>query len=163
MSIPLTETYSSLPPDSDMQLAPQPIPAPTPVTTTPVQISGGGSGKASNIMAGITREQWADYVKNFFPLEDEQLTSYDNPNLLRQRIAEGKNLSRESFETATRGAQIEAGRYGLRLEDDPAYQRSLNMNRAAAQVDVGNEIRRRIQQRDQEILTGSSFGMEKTS
>jgi len=112
-------------------------------------------------MAGITREQWADYVKRFFPIEDELLSSYDNPDLLRQRVAEAKNLSGESFETATRGAQIEAGRYGLNLEDDPAYQRTLNMNRTAAGVDVGNEVRRRIQQRDQEILTGGSLGMEK--
>lgn len=119
-----------------------------------------GGGKASDIMAKVTREEWADYMKRFFPLEEELIASYKNPEKLEQRVGISKDLSNAAFDTAQQTSEREAKRYGIELKDDPTYQRKLSMEKTAGEIDAGNETRRHMKTIDQKIMTGGLGGRE---
>jgi len=129
----------------------------------PSQLSSSSSNEdARQRFARVTREQWADYLSRFGPIENKLISAYDNPKMRNADIAAARGLATGAFDTASRGSLMEAARFGMagELESDKAFQRKMNMGRVAADVDAANETRRHDIARDQYILTGGISGPE---
>lgn len=127
--------------------------------------SSGGGGKASDILAGVTREMWEDYKKRFFPLEEQLMgmTTYKDPSLMEREVEKGQGRVEATFGSLWDTAVRRASSYGQSW-DAAQYQANLNAHRldkTAALADAANRIREKIMERDREIATGASTA-EKT-
>jgi len=120
----------------------------------PIGQEGLVNGSARDTQARITRERYADYVRQFIPIEDKLIASYNNPQQRAEQEVKAVGLSNTAFDTAAKSADIRAGRFGLNLKDDPAYARKMNMGRVAGQVDATNETRRHLNERDRQLMAG---------
>jgi len=112
-------------------------------------------GWASDTMAQITREQWADYQGRFQPIEGELQSYYDNPQKMAEGISAARAYSGKAADAAANNVRIGLSRYGQAGQmDDPAFSRQLGLNKAAADVDAANSTRAHIVDRDNLILAG---------
>lgn len=122
---------------------------------TPGQLVG---GSARSTQAALSRAEWNDYKKRFFPLEENLINRYDNASLRNQAMAENHNATNNAF-NVDRGVQARRlSRYGTSLSADQqaAQNRENQVARVASLTDVRNLTRDAYADIDQQILSGSS-------
>lgn len=128
--------------------APTAAPAPSTADTSLV------NGKASDTLATIYRSQWEDYKARFVPLENEVMGAYKNPSLYRAAEDQARGGVYQTF--ANQPTQRNLSRYGVQMspEQQAAVQRNMQLTRSATAANAVNETRRRMSERDEEIMVG---------
>lgn len=111
---------------------------------------------ADALTAQVYREQWANYLARFAPLEEELITSYQSPEIRNRMLSDAATRTGQAFDTAQ-------GIYGRTLSRITPSQdateraetsRLFGMNRTLAQVDARNRTRQGLAELDQAILGG---------
>lgn len=122
--------------------------------------SGLIGGSASNTFANITREQYADYVKNYIPIEDQLIKSYKNPVDLQANLSTTKGIVNNNYAAATQDQRRQLGKYGLSMTapQQKVSERVNALGRTASLSTANNFVRQLTKDRDQAILTGSTPG-----
>lgn len=118
---------------------------------------------SSDVLAGIYRDQWADYVNRFFKIEDELAATYNNPQVHSRIVGEATTKAAGAFDTARGSYQRSIGRVGM-MPDALAQQetdRAFSLGRTQSIVDAKNRTRQALVERDQGMLSGgiSTGGM----
>lgn len=117
--------------------------------------SGGGTSTyASDVMAGLTRERWADYVSNFVPIENKLIDYATNPDTVNNAMASASADVAGAF-SAREGAVARNLRgLGLTLNEDEqaAASKATGLARSLADVQGQNLARDATVSRQQQIL-----------
>jgi hypothetical protein len=108
------------------------------------------------ILAGVYRDQWADYVTRFFPLENELVDTYNNPQVHSRIIGEATAKASNAFDSARGSYQRSLGRVGMApdAQVQQETERAFGLGRTLAVVDAKNRTRQALVERDQGMLTG---------
>jgi hypothetical protein len=121
--------------------------------------------KPDDVLAGIYRDQWDDYVKRFFPLENELVDTYNNPAVHSRIIGAATQKVATGFDAAEGSYARGMARYGMSPDAQVKAEadRSFNLGRSLATVDAKNRTRQALLERDQGMLAGgmSTGGMVK--
>lgn len=121
--------------------------------------------KPDDILAGIYRDQWEDYVTRFFPLEDELVATYNNPEVHNRIIGAATQKAATGFDAAQGSYARSMSRYGMSPDAQVTQEtdRSFNLGRTLAVVDAKNRTRQALVDRDQGMLAGgmTTGGMTK--
>lgn len=127
----------------------------SPPTLVPGQLV---RGKASNTQAALARAEFEDYKARFFPLEENLIGRYNNPELRAQSQQENAAAVNTAFDTDAGVQQRRLSRYGTSLSADQqaAQTRDNQVAKVAALTDVRNLTRGAHADIDQQILSGSS-------
>jgi type II secretory pathway pseudopilin PulG len=113
---------------------------------------------AALTMAGITRDQWNDWVERFRPLETELMdqTTYNDPNLVANSVSDAMGQAGRTFDSQTAIDARSRAELGVNVGGD--YQQATNrlssLSRTASLTDAANRIRARLIDRDREIALG---------
>lgn len=116
------------------------------------------SASAADTRARLAREDYADWLRTFRPIENELIAQYDNPALRERSVAEAQQLTMQGLA----GAQESLGRRNAELGisltqgQQKSLDRQMNLAGGLALVNAANQTRRRIDDRDQQLLTGIS-------
>ncbi len=121
------------------------------------------NGSASNTLAHITRDQWADYKTTFAPYEDQLIAlSTGNADNLQseQRAVDAVN---SGFNTSLGTLARDRSRLGLNVGADQAADESrLGATlKTASLVGATNKARLHAQDRDMAVLTGGLSNLKK--
>jgi hypothetical protein len=109
---------------------------------------------ASDTYAALTREQWADYVKNYVPLENKLIayaTDPAQPGLAMQKASD--NVT-QAFDTAQAGTQRQLAGLGVQLSGDEqgAQTRAYGLQRSLADVQAQNTAGALTRARQQSLM-----------
>ena len=113
---------------------------------------------AADTRARLAREDYADWLRTFRPIENELIAQYDNPALRERSVAEAQQMAMQGLA----GAQESLGRRNAELGisltqgQQKSLDRQMNLAGGLALVNAANQTRRRIDDRDQQLLTGIS-------
>jgi len=112
--------------------------------------------QADNQLAQIYRDQWSDYVKRFFPLENELVDTYNNPTVHNRIIGSAVDQTMAGMDAAQGSFGRSMARFGLNQDAQVKQEtdRSFNLARTTAVVDAKNRTRQALLERDQAILGG---------
>jgi hypothetical protein len=117
--------------------------------------------EASQQLADVARAEWQDYLARFKPIETALMnqTTYDNPDLFNQNIAQAQSAINTSMDTGAVNQNQLLQRYGVSQTADyaTANSRLNDLNRQAALVDAANRIRQNLVDRNYQIATGSTM------
>jgi hypothetical protein len=107
-------------------------------------------------LAQIYRDQWSDYVKRFFPLENELVDTYNNPAVHGRIIGEATHQAASSFGAAQGSYGRTMARFGMSPDAQVAAEadRSFQLGSTLAVVDAKNRTRQALVDRDQGMLAG---------
>lgn len=112
--------------------------------------------RADSILAQIYRDQWDDYVTRFFPLEDELIDTYNNPEVHKRIIGQATDKAAASFDAAQGSYDRSMARYGMSADAQMQNEtdRSFNLGRTLALAGAKNTTRQELVDRDQRMLAG---------
>jgi hypothetical protein len=121
--------------------------------------SARGSGaqrqmSAGDTFAALTREQWADYVNTFVPLENQLIQMATDPEAANRAMADASQNVNDSF-AAQQGATDRRLRgLGLQLtpEQQAASTRATALSKSLTDVQAQNTARDLTIQRQQSLL-----------
>jgi hypothetical protein len=121
--------------------------------------SARGSGaqrqmSAGDTFAALTREQWADYVNTFDPLENQLIQMATDPEAANRAMADASQNVNDSF-AAQQGATDRRLRgLGLQLtpEQQAASTRATALSKSLTDVQAQNTARDLTIQRQQSLL-----------
>lgn len=117
--------------------------------------SGGGpSTMASDTMAALTRERWADYVKNFVPIENQLIDYATNPETVTNAMSSASENVQDAFGAREGMVSRQLRGLGLTLSEDEqiAANRSTGLAKSLADVQAQNLVRDATMSRQQQIL-----------
>ncbi len=99
--------------------------------------------QASASLGDVTREQFDEYARVFGPLENEFLSTIDDPAGLQKELDQTDTHLKQGFDTSRQASEIQRSRYGLSLAPDEAQalQRSESMERALSSTSTKNAVR----------------------
>ena len=116
-------------------------------------------GVASDTYARLTREQYDDWYKRFYPKQQQLLEDTQSGKLLNQQL----NRVDENFESAQQASQVsqnnQMARYGLSSAKDS----SSNAKTALAQVSTKNSLRDYEKERSMGTLSGAGYALKSAS
>jgi hypothetical protein len=126
------------------------------------QTSGDSIESASDKMARITREQWADYKLRFQPYEDRLAAAYANGGLLEGERDRIPTTIDQSFNSMKGIANRGLSRYGISSSQDgmKARDRSMGLNKSLASVDAYNTLYKVADERQDKLMTGGLSGVD---
>lgn len=120
------------------------------------------SGKATDKLGAITKQQWADYQSRFVPIENQlmDMTTYNNPDLANQEINRVETDTASAYDNIANASAIQMGRYGISRNADQqqSSDRLSALGKSGAIVDAANNIRLKLVERNQMIASGSNPG-----
>lgn len=95
---------------------------------------------ASDTYAALTREQWADYVKNFVPIENTLIKYATDTTLPDQAMAKASGNVTAAFDAAQGGTQRKLAGMGVQLSGDEqqAQDRAYGLSKSLADVQAQN-------------------------
>lgn len=115
---------------------------------------GQRSTSAQDTFAALTREQWADYVNTFVPLENQIIQEATDPEAVNRAMAGASQNVNDAF-AAQQGATDRRLRgLGLQLtpEQQAASTRATALSKSLTDVGAQNVARDLTVQRQQSIL-----------
>jgi len=117
-------------------------------------------GSASDQMAGITRDQWDDYLTRFQPYELKVSGLATGQLDNEQAIARARGSVAGSFDVSQGTMQRDRERFGLATagtnpDEQPILQARTGLSRAAAEVSAINGARTETANRDMKLLSGN--------
>lgn len=127
--------------------------------------NSGDPNYASNLRAGIAREEWEDYKKRFQPKENQLLDIANNPQgFVQQQNTEALGAINKAYEGAMPQMTREYGRFGMTYTPDQKneLQRRLSNNQGLAQVQGLNTSTRLANDQVLGLMGGGTFQGNKT-
>lgn len=126
----------------------------TPMFTNPYGISPGSKTYASDSYAAMTRQQWANYVSTFVPLENQLIKYATDPNVVSNAMSEASRDVNFSFDAQQGSFDRRMRAMGATLDNDQqaVRQRNTGLSRALADVNAQNVAGYTTRQRQQSIL-----------
>lgn len=126
-----------------------------PAADAPIQTQG---RKASDILADVTRAQWADVKQNYLPIEKDimQQLTFVNKDLMPESIASAQQASAGAADTVTGVRDRNIARYGITMgqQEQQAMADSDALTKSKNMVNAGNWTRQRLLDRDKELMLG---------
>ena len=126
----------------------------TPMFTNPYGYSPGSKTYASDTYAAMTRQQWANYVSTFVPIEHQLIKYATDPSVVSGAMSEASRDVNASFD-AQEGAfnrRLRATGATLDADQQAVRQRNTGLSRALADVNAQNVAGYTTRQRQQSIL-----------
>jgi len=126
----------------------------TSMLTNPYGLNPGSKTYASDTYAAMTRQQWANYVSTFVPLENQLIQYATDPNVVSNNMAEASRDVNASFDAQEGAFQRRMRGLGVTLDADQqqARQRQTGLTRALADVNAQNAAGYTTRMRQQSIL-----------
>lgn len=95
---------------------------------------------ASDTVAALTREQWADYMKNFVPIENQLIDYATDPTKVTEAMNRGIQGVQSSFANQTGMLDRQLRGRGLTLNPDEqaSMNRERNLSQSLAEVGAAN-------------------------
>jgi len=126
----------------------------TPMFTNPYGYSPGSKTYASDSYAAMTRQQWANYVSTFVPLENQLIKYATDPNVVNNAMSEASRDVNASFDAqeGTFNRRLRATGAALDNDQQAVRQRNTGLSRALADVNAQNVAGYTTRQRQQSIL-----------
>ena len=127
---------------------------PTQTLSNPFGYSPGSSNYASETYAAMTRQQWANYVSTFVPLENQLIKYATDPNVVSNAMSEASRDVNASFDAqeGTFNRRLRATGAALDNDQQAVRQRNTGLSRALADVNAQNVAGYTTRQRQQSIL-----------
>lgn len=125
-----------------------------PGTTNAYGYNTGSKTYASDTAAAITRQQWADYVGTFIPIENSLIKYATDPGVVTEAMAEASQDVNSAFDAQQGATGRRLAGLGVTLSGDEqeAQTRSTGLMRSLADVQGQNLARDLTTQRQQSIL-----------
>ncbi|MEE3649447.1 MULTISPECIES: hypothetical protein [unclassified Brenneria] len=115
-------------------------------------------GYASDTFAGITRQQYADWVNRYYPKLQELMEMSTSGELMNNQLARTDATQTQALNTATVGAANQQARYGASSQTN-SEDNSLGLKSALATAGAKNGVREAETDRQMSILTGGSTSL----
>jgi len=112
------------------------------------------NGSASDTLAQISREQWADYKSRYVPLENKLIDAYDNPQLKAARMADVTKSAEAASDNAVYTGIRGLARYGQNYGDQKGLIRDAGLSKVTNVIHAQNTNRDQMAERDKMLLTG---------
>jgi hypothetical protein len=95
---------------------------------------------ASETFAALTRQQWADYVQNFVPIENTLIKYATDTSLPDQVMAKASGNVTAAFDASQGGTQRQLAGLGVTLSGDEqaAQNRAYGLSKSLADVQAQN-------------------------
>lgn len=109
---------------------------------------------AGDTFAALTREQWADYVGNFVPLENQLIDYATNPGVVSTAMKKASTNVNQAFDATQASTDRRLKGLGVTLspEEKDAQTRSYGLARSLADVQAQNLTRDMTARRQQAVL-----------
>lgn len=117
-------------------------------------ISPGSKDYAAQTYAAMTRDQWANYVNTFVPLENQLIQYATDPTQVTKAMTNASADVNASFDQQEGATQRRLRGLGVTLDADQqaAQKRQFGLSRALADVGAQNTAGDLTRQRQQSIL-----------
>jgi len=117
-------------------------------------VNTGSKTYAGDTFAALTREQWADYVSQFVPLENQLIQYATDPGVVTQSMQKASTNVNQSFDAAEASAQRRLKGYGVTLtpEEQAAQKREFGLARSLADVQAQGLARDLTTTRQRSVL-----------
>jgi hypothetical protein len=123
------------------------------------KLFGGGhssptSTVASDTYAALTRQQWANYVQNFVPIENQLIKYATDTAAPEQAMAKASEGVNQSFAAQEAAAQRQLQGLGVELNADEraAQARDYGLSKSLADVNAQNIAGQTTRSRQQSLL-----------
>jgi len=125
-----------------------------PAFTNPYGYTPGSSTYASDSYAAMTRQQWANYVSTFVPIENQLIKYATDPSVVSNAMSDASRDINASFDAQEGSFQRRMRAMGGTLDADQqaTRQRNTGLSRALADVNAQNVAGYTTRQRQQSIL-----------
>ena len=109
---------------------------------------------AENAYAAMTRQQWADYVNTFVPLENKLISFATSRTAPEEAAAQASKDVGMSFDAQTADAAHRLKSYGITqgADEQMAAQRATGLARSLADVQAQNTARELTRERQMAII-----------
>jgi hypothetical protein len=109
---------------------------------------------ASDSYAAMTRQQWADYISTFVPIENQLIDYAMNANTPRDAMAEASRDVSSAFDAqeASTARRLKGLGVVLSPEEQAAQKRSFGLAKSLADVGAQNTARDLTTRRQQSVL-----------
>ena len=111
-------------------------------------------GSASDTMAALHRDQWADYLARFAPLEIELRDSILSGERLNNALGRANTAVGTQYKTAAGTMQRNNARFGLLTGMTDAQQRQFDISRASTSAAINNRTRQQIGDSNMGLMAG---------
>lgn len=114
----------------------------------------GSKTYAGDTYAALTRDQWAQYVSTFVPLENTLIRYATDPETVNNAMSEASQDVNASYDAQTGATQRRLKGLGVNLtpEQQSAQTRSLGLSRSLSDVGAQNTAAELTRSRQQQIL-----------
>lgn len=115
---------------------------------------GRGENYANDTFAAVTRDQWAQYVNTFVPIENKLIQYATDPTVVSDAMSEASTGVKNAF-TAQEGStqrRLKGLGVSLSADEQAAQKRSSGLAESLADVQSQNTARDLTVQRQQSIL-----------
>ncbi len=126
----------------------------------------GGSGysqqfDASNQLAGILGQQWANYQSVFKPVENKLIDYATNPDTITNATANAKTNVDNAFATSSGGLQRQLSAQGVQVtpEQQTAITRQNGLSKSLAEVGAMNQSANTTYDTITSVLSGGAPNM----
>ena len=122
--------------------------------TNPYGFNPGSKTYASDSYAAMTRQQWANYVSTFVPLENQLIKYATDPSVVSNAMAEASRDVNFSFDAQQGSLDRRMRAMGVTPDNDQqaVQKRNTGLSRALADVNAQNVAGYTTRQRQQSIL-----------
>lgn len=109
---------------------------------------------ASDTYAALTRDQWANYVSTFVPIENQLIKYATDPNKPLENMAEASRDVNAAYDAQVGATERRLSGLGVSLSPDEqaAQQRSFGLSKSLADVGAQNVAGAMTRARQQSIL-----------
>lgn len=117
-------------------------------------VSPNSKSYAGDTYAALTRQQWADYVNTFVPVENQLIAYGTDPSQVTTAMADASADVNSAFAAQEGATQRRLRGLGVSLspEEQAAQKRSLGLNKSLADVGAQNTARDVTLQRQRMVL-----------
>lgn len=111
-------------------------------------------GSANDMYAQYTREQWANYVNTFIPIENQLIKYATDTALPGQKMQEASENVSSAFAQQAGATARRLGGMGVTLSEDEqaAQQKQMGLSKSLADVQAQNLAGDMTRQRQQSVL-----------
>ncbi|KMV30338.1 hypothetical protein AB733_11680 [Photobacterium swingsii] len=110
------------------------------------------------MMAQLTRQQYADYLKRFQPTENSLIKNATTNDLYDLQVARNNEITSGNYNRTNQQQAAAQEKYGLTDRRTDQQKRNLDTTRGLALASMNNESRQAIGDLQRNIMTGAAGG-----